>query len=386
MCSRGEMELYSKDPQELTTVHSVHWIEANGTRMRASLQKQAFLPAAPISYDFILAQSSWQEAAPGCWRWEPSESWKNMKNMWRILKTWYITLESHRPQKKYVRASKVIEFDISSHLQHMYKPVSVSKHTLLPGTPQPAASDLSLGRLGGTLLHLLQGTLLQGSTLLQQLLGRLVGGHVQTTLPRHWAASMAKPAVSQNLGVVSGEDHPNPPKKTKTKFEMNQNAIKCFNHGYHLTPPCNSTGVSVSMAEYHPRSWLRPPPIVGRLVVRHARSQQGPHSVGVPLLAAPARSVEWREAILKSQLVSWFDHVHVGQICDHSWREERWRTPVWLLCCWCVTKIAIHGSSSKLYKAPLCLKAMALPCCQSFHLLLAVWTWIQLDLTLCTCA
>jgi hypothetical protein len=52
------MELYSKDPQELTTVHSVHWIEANGTRMRASLQKQAFLPAAPISYDFILAQSS----------------------------------------------------------------------------------------------------------------------------------------------------------------------------------------------------------------------------------------------------------------------------------------------------------------------------------------
>jgi len=67
-------------------------------------------------------------------------------------------------------------------------------------------------------------------------------------------ASMAKPAVSQNLGVVSVEDHPNPPKKTKTKCEMNQNAIKCFNHGYHLTPPCNSTGVSVSMAEYHPRS------------------------------------------------------------------------------------------------------------------------------------
>ena len=71
----------------------------------------------------------------------------------------------------------------------MYKPVSVSKYTLLPGAPQPAASDLSLGRLGGTLLHLLQGTLLQGSTLLQQLLGRLVGGHVQTTLPRHWAGS-----------------------------------------------------------------------------------------------------------------------------------------------------------------------------------------------------
>ena len=74
-----------------------------------------------------------------------------------------------------IRYLHIFHIYSQSPLPRSYKLFPSTPFPELPGTPQPAASDLSLVRLGGTLL--------------QQLLGRPVGGHVQTALPGHWAGS-----------------------------------------------------------------------------------------------------------------------------------------------------------------------------------------------------